>query len=216
MAMKKKWILILIIFPLLMTGSAWAQKEGSPDTKLEFPPLYLSVGAGYAKDFKTSIGASGNLILYKGWGIGVGIKAVNISCIYLPADFHAGVQRLWLFTWDVNAPVDNTIFTSLYIIKEFPTKTKRIRLGVEAGPGLVRLNTHEFTKFTPTERYTSNYTYADITKKAVGLSVRLKAKFEFPDIRIFGCEVALFSSLNPYKNLYGAEFCCNLGWVRSY
>ena len=191
----------------IVSGSVYAQGAMSDVNKDEHSKTYFSMGGGVA-DNGQLIGFAGTHILPKGIGASISYKGDNYNCRDLPSDYYQGLEFV--------APYDYLHILSLNFVKEFSTSTKLFRYGFEGGPSLVTKGTAVFTHKPYNgleDLFESNYTYAYSKKMTVGLSLR--AKMEFPLSRFAGLEAAVFSNINAYRSIIGAEMYLTIGAVRN-
>ena len=158
---------------------------------------YLGFGFG----FPSNVGIGFTLILKNDFGASISYKHTSFD-----------KQKESNFGSASNVPGDQLSVFSLCVIKEFPfPNNKRIRLGLEAGPSLVK-----YEKVEQIDRYYGwfgPYYKAQTSDHSSG-GLSLRAKLEFPLTLAFGLEVALYSNINKYKSYVGFEFYLTLGKVR--
>jgi hypothetical protein len=183
------------------------------DRRARLTALYLSLGSdlGYS-DFFPRAGIAGSFILANNWGGSISMKTAMFRARNLPLDYRPG----GFFLFGDGIPDDGMTMISLCVMREFPSRSKMVRFGLEGGPSLVGYDEVYFTPneysgptlFGPPSNYSSDY----VTKKTAGLALR--AKIEFPLTRYAGCEFAVNSNLNMLRPFIGAEIHLTLGVVR--
>jgi hypothetical protein len=184
----------------------------SSSQKLRMTGLYGAVGFGIGRK-ATPVGISSNFILSNNLGASISYKYKVFKAENLPSDYTAGSN--FLTGPDNSTPDDLFSFFSFNLLKEFPTKYKRIRFGIEAGPSLVKYRIAKFKREPITSILivsSSNYSYRYENFQTVGLSLR--AKMEFPFTRGFGLEAAICSNINEYKSFVALEVYLTFGYVR--
>lgn len=195
----------LIAACLLLAAIADAQTN-EPATVSKGSKIYFAVGggAGYKSQM---LGFSGTWIMKNDWGFSLSYKGNNFEPRNLPSDYYQGL--------DFVKPYDYLHFLSFNYLREFDSKTKLLRYGIEAGPSLVTEGVAVFTHKPYAglnDLFESNYTYTYAQKPAVGLSVR--GKIEFPFSRFAGLEGAVFANVNAFRSIVGGEIYLTLGKVR--
>ena len=167
-----------------------------PDS-LETIKAYLGFGFG----FPSNGGIGFTLILKNNFGLSISYKHTSFD-----------QQKESNFGSVSNVPGDQLSVFSLCVVREFPfANNKRIRIGLEAGPSLVK-----YEKVEQIDRYYGYFGpyYKAQTSDHSSGGLSLRAKLEFPLTLAFGFEIALYSNINKYKSFIGFEFYLTLGKVR--
>jgi len=215
--MKKKLVPAFIFLGMMavrMNAQSLSEIPAGEQSTGHFDNTHVYFGLGLS----APIGAAfaGTVILTSGWG---GSVTWNLSCPSaknLPSDFErssGGLSGLDV----VGERKDKINSISFRVLKEFPTRSKKLRFGLEAGPSLVF--TGVATNFVrvpdpcdPLFGCGANYTYETINSNSLGLS--LKGKLEMAFTRPFGLEIGATSNINPKRSYFGADFLITLGYVR--
>jgi hypothetical protein len=193
---------IMFLFPQFISGQ-------NVDTakKINICKAYLDGGPGITNESEEEVGAGLHLILLNNWGASVSYNVYFPEAVDLPANYYSG-----LCLFGNCKPNDNLTSTSLRVMREFPTKTKLIRFGIEGGFSFVGYKKAHFSYNSNQGFFDSNYIVTYSQKYSGGVSLRLKA--EFPFTRFAGLELAMVSNINPYLSYVGMELTMTLGVVR--
>lgn len=204
-----KHICLVILF-CLISYSAYPQADSLKINTLRLTGSYLGLGFGACK---SGIGGviSGTFILSNNWGASIRYNPNSFLAENMPDDYIDLVLFMPFLTNGI--PSDNVTALSVNIIKEFPTKTRFVRFGIEFGPAFVK---YELARFTPVPNWIpllgSNYDVSHDTDNCIGFSMRGKA--EFPLTRFAGLEAAPYVNINRFRNFFGIDFCLTLGLLR--
>ena len=149
-----------------------------------------------------------------GWGGAVYVSGWGTDSRNKPSDYSSGTS---LFGNSSNDLPDDFTAWSFRVVKEFPTKSKSSRLGLELGPTFIKGNMHE--NFQPNPEpcmwgfCPPNYTHDMVSKSGAGVSFR--AKIEAPVSVPFGLELGFNANINSVQHYFGADVMLNLGLVRA-
>jgi hypothetical protein len=163
----------------------------------------FGVGGGFCTHGKI-FGLNNSLIFKNDWGAGISMKTNILKSERLPHDFYTGNS------WNITPPMDYVHFLSFTLIKKFPVAPKKIKIGIESGPSVVRYN-YAYFKFNPNYPDPNNlenkYNKYRSINTILGFQFRVKTEFIFP---FGGFEMAMFSEYTEYKSVFGMEFYFNL------
>jgi hypothetical protein len=150
------------------------------------------------------IGFSNTLIFENDWGAGISMETNILKSERLPDDFYSGNG------WNITPPMDYVHFLSFTLIKKFPIAPKKIKIGIEGGPSVVRYN-YAYFKLNPNYPDPNNlenkYNKYRSIKTTIGFLFRVKTEFITP---FGGFEMALFSEKTEHKSVLGMDFYLNL------
>jgi hypothetical protein len=150
------------------------------------------------------------------WGGSINIRANLSKSDDVPSDYYDDGLR-------VIAPKDYLTAISFNFLKKFPTSKKNIRIGLEAGPAWVRNNIAQFESnpdYDPDAEsdgwnwFSPNYLYYkshDATSK-IGFSFTARAEYIFA--RHSSLDLALYTVINGYQTIVGANLCVSLGRIQ--
>ena len=208
--MKKALVISILAFYGMVNIPINAQSS----TPFESTHFYVGLGVSAPQGGVVAM----TLILPNGWGTSATYNLLTPVAQNLPSDYKGGSGIFNFFGSGNNDKVyDEITAISFRALKEFPTKSKYVRVGLEAGPSLVRTEIADNFVFRPVSGgdifgYPSNYDYEVITSNTIGLS--LKGKLELAFTRPFGFEIGITSNINSKRSYYGADFLITLGHVR--
>jgi hypothetical protein len=189
--------LIVILYPRIN----FAQTDSAVLQKVKLSYAYLDFGVGISENL--IIGIGGNFVLSNKWGGSLSYTYYSPEAKELPANYTGSF---------FGNPSDNLSAYSVRLIREFPTHTKLIRIGIEGGLSFIEYQKAHFAPNLNPGWFGSNYIVTQSIENTAGLS--LKGKAEFPLSRFLGCEIALISNFNEYQSYVGAELHFMLGLVR--
>lgn len=153
--------------------------------------LYI-LGFGATGPFGAAV--NGTYIHSSGWGGTVALHGWSAQAQGVESDFNP-----WQPMETLMEPTDDYRAWSFRAVRTFPTKTEKVRWGLEAGPSFVK------GWEPPNKHY-------DEVSTALGLSLRAKA--EFPLTRFFGLEAGAQANLNGLRTYFGVDVMFTLGWLR--
>jgi hypothetical protein len=209
--MKKiKFICFAALFGVL-SNCTYSQADSLITNKTLLSKYYVGFGAGFCNK-GLEVGLSSTFILSNDWGGSIRFNSNFFEAKNLPPDYYDFV--LFMPFLSNGLPSDNVNVLSFNLIKEFPTRSKLIRFGIEMGPSLVNYKIANFRPVSnPIPFLGSNYDIIRDKQSTVGLSLRLKA--EFPLTRFAGLEIAAYTNVNGLQSVSGIELIClNLGLLR--
>jgi len=158
--------------------------------------------------FPWSVGAHVSFLSLKDLGIGFSVKLTKLKSSDRVVDFKKSTFNL--------KPGDILITYSLFFVKEFPTRKHNTQAGIELGVAFVdyvaaRSDDQNIGSFMEnfSSLGSSNYYIGYSHRYTLGMSYRLKLKFQFR--KYTGLEMAIAGNLNIYKPYIGFE----LGWIIS-
>lgn len=196
--------LILIVNLLFLAFPIYGQDTIPTAKEKESSIVYINFDGGIAT------GKSGgvveialNVIIPTNWGLSCGYSENFKTAKNLPSDYHS----LWY-----GDPTDHLTALSLRLNKVFPTHSKKIRFGLEAGPSLIIYKELRFEKNNNSGWFNNTYNTNEDKQISIGLS--LKAKVEFPLSRYFGLELAAISNINGKQSYVGIMFGISTGVLR--
>lgn len=214
----KAWVATLSLVAAFAHAST-AQQSGSP---FRLEALYGSAGSGqeflqqYDEGFFVDpmTGTLGiTAFTCSGFGLAVHKRALTFVSRHLPDDYDKGSS------WGGRPTEKVRIYALSAVWKYQPFKTPLLRLGVEAGPALLKYWRSSFTPQPVTTSggfvwtsHSSNYSHQLYETRSVGLNLAVRA--EAPLSRGFGFEYSLWSHLNRECTLMGGEFSLTVGVVR--
>ena len=131
---------IAFLFPLVI----FAQDNETSDKQTKQHKFYINIGKGISLDGKL-FGVGLNSIYSNNWGFSLSYNHLGTVPEGLPSNY-------------TKSGITNNLNTfSFRILKEFSTKTKLIRFGVEAGPSLISYELADLRKYnTPSSNYNSS------------------------------------------------------------
>lgn len=190
----KKYLPILIFFLGLKISPATAQSDLSPRL------LYIGLGASYPKGFV----ATGGSYNKNGWGGTLSINPMWSSASNVPADYHDGGFTL------INNLNDFTLLAAIRVLKEWSTKSKPLKFGIEAGPVLVHTSIPDnFQYVSGWHLFSSNYTFDKVKENSVGFSLRGKFELSFSDWG--GLELGCNANSSKGKSYFGVDLILTFG-----
>lgn len=198
-----------------------ARMKAQPDSGIpaneplisHFDNTHLYFGLGLS----APVGAAfaGTVILRSGWGGSVTWNLSYPSAKNLPSDFEPGSGFLSGLDL-IGEGKDKINAIAFRALKELPTRSKKLRFGIEAGPSWVftGVAANFVRKPAPCGLFgcDANYDYDIVNSNSLGLS--LKGKLEMAFTRPFGLEIGATSNINPKRSYFGADFLITLGYVR--
>jgi len=119
----KKIIYMLCLVFVLLPKTNFAQEEKVADQQSHLKYIYLNIGKGVADGNLFGLGL--NFIYLKNWGFSMSYNNLATVPDGLPAKY------------DKRDITNNLNSFSFRILREFSTKTKLIRFGIEAGPSFI-------------------------------------------------------------------------------
>ena len=155
-------VIFLVLY--LVTGAAMAQDAIKESSGARLTRVYLGVGGS-----DPMVGINGNFILSNEWGCSVGFDNFGKQAEEMPYNYKPGLEIIDILS---NETHDELRSYSVRLMKEFPTSSKLIRFGVEAGPSMVHYRKAHFTPNTAEFNLGSNYNIAYTYNNGVGLSLR--------------------------------------------
>ncbi|MEP7168491.1 MAG: hypothetical protein ABI855_03915 [Bacteroidota bacterium] len=195
----------LLVLALALGNNVFGQRDTAENHKVKLSQFYggLGGGLGHKGDI---IGMSSTFILTNDWGASISYKNNFFKPKNIPDNYYEGAFL---------PPVDFLQIISLKLLKEFPTKNKRLRFGIEGGPSWVNYQT---TNFLGLENNIfafkgAIYETSHTVKNSIGLSLRAKA--EFPFFKYLGIEGAAFANINKLNSFLGMELYLTFGLVRN-
>lgn len=196
-------ILIVLFFPFKNPAQNAALR------KQEVKPQYIYISTGAGPVLKGALlNFSANLIQSNYWGYSVKYNKSGIKARKLPSDYVSG-----LCIFGPCYPTDDLNTFSVKLMKEFPTTSKRVRFGVEAGPAFGTFREARFFRKPNSGWFGSNYDVRYTDSGVIGLEMR--AKLALPVTPYIGLETALATCINSKLSYLGIEFLCTLGKVRN-
>ncbi|OFY65334.1 MAG: hypothetical protein A2V64_04870 [Bacteroidetes bacterium RBG_13_43_22] len=208
--MKIKKIVSAAIISCLATFMVYPQADSLATKKLQVSGAYLGMGFGA---FKSGLGGviSGTFLLSNNWGISLRYNPNSMETKNMPDDYIDLVLGIPFLTNGI--PSDNINAFSVHVVREFPTKTNLVRLGLELGPSFIK---YEEAVFTPVDAWIpllgSNYDVSHVPDNCIGFSIR--GKIEFPLTRFAGLETAPYALINGLRSILGIDFVLTLGFLR--
>jgi len=210
--MKKTIFIFLLVLFSISSNYGYSQTDTLESNRVELSEYYSGFGLGYCgKGMEVEF--QGTFIFSNNWGASLRYNSFFLRAKNLPDDYY---NYTHIFPLAANgAPFDKLTLISFLFLKEFPTKLKFVRFGIEFGPSFIR---HQLSNFEPVANpipfLDSNYAISRENNNSIGLAFRIKV--EFPITRVVGVEVAAFNSINEFQSVLGIELLLNLGILRDY
>ncbi len=176
--------------------------------------IYAYGGLGTSWPFGGA--ASLTFVSPSGWGGSAAFNALWPKAKNLPADYKAGTglfSPVYIFS---DGPTDAIIAVSGRAVRQFPTRTGRLRLNAEVGPSVVW--TEVLDRFVPQHvppdplGGPANYKYEEVYSTTIGLSLRASIVGAF--LRPLGLEIGVFSNINPKRSCVGLDAMLVFGHIR--
>lgn len=180
---------------------ASSQTENTNNRQVRSPNLYLGLGGGGCNEGYT-LGINGAVIYPNSWGMSVGFDSYAFRTRNMPKDYQSGLKFSDPFSGD-NMPQDHINSLSFCLNKEFTTRFKRLRAGVDLGPTYVNYVQKIFRPNPNPGWLGSNYLISESSKGSVGLFLRCRADFAMA--RFCGVEMAMVANTNDAKPYFGWE-----------
>lgn len=201
----------IMILPMKAQSGSGTSAEEQSISHFDNTLVYFGLG------LSAPIGGvfAGTVILRSGWGGSVTWNISYPSAKNLPSDFDPGSGFLSGLDL-IGEGKDKINAISFRVLKELPTRSKKLRFGIEAGPSWVFTGVAANFVRNPAPcglfGCDANYDYEIINSNSPGLS--LKGKFEMAITSPFGLEIGVTSNINPKRSYFGADFLVTLGYVR--
>jgi hypothetical protein len=197
MNIMKNLLVLFLVFNGLANVLLSAQNDSTEfrNKQLNPSPIYFGVGGTFPLGVVLTTGAFGR----QGWGGSISFNATWRPAKNLPNNYDSG-KGLFGEGRD-NIDNDNMQTFSVRVIKQFPTNSKNIIVGLEAGPSYVVTKIAD--QFIPTPNpctvdpffgFTfckANYTYQRENINSLGWSMKGKIRINRPQ-----CELGLYANLN--------------------
>jgi hypothetical protein len=209
----KKAIWILLVF-IGLSSTLQSQHDSLPPRKetrlsalyITYTPFSLIRRFSFfaeSRDVNSSITA----FLSNGIGSVMAWRVYDIKAKNIPSDFKGG---LFAFIFEPTEIISIYAFRGLYML---PLPEKKLRIGFEAGPALVRYEKAVFYKVSdPTNGWGPNYDY--YLKPILNYGASFKFKFEYDFTRYFGLEYSMAVNYSPYDIDVIPDLGINIGFVR--
>lgn len=198
--------IIVTALMLTLTGKLLAQTPSNQEKEVKVQYVYLSGGGGVIINGSVA-GASINLIQSNNWGYTAKFNWAGIEARALPQDYQPGIC---IFGGCV--PTDDLVTVSMKLMREFPTRSKSLRFGVEAGPAFGIFREAYFIRNPNMGWFGSSYYTRYSESGSIGLEMR--AKLALPLTTVAGLEAAIVSAINAQQPYLGIEFMLTTGKVR--
>jgi hypothetical protein len=189
---------------------------------LKLTSCYIGFGGnfGHQQSFFPKVGLSGTFLLSNNWGGNINFKVKDFKAD-VPKDYSGGSkEQPFLF----GSFSDYLSISTLNVVREFPTRMKRLRFGIELGLSWLTYSKLKFNKIAPFYKYYSingdtfsrliinNYSTERSLSSAIGFSMR--TKIELPLTRIMGLELAVYANINKFQTYIGLEAYLSFGFIR--
>jgi hypothetical protein len=190
-----------ILLCLILLGICLVSFSQAPG-KVKLSSLYINAGIGSGHNI-SPLGVSTTFVLSNNWG--GSIRLMERLFDALPQK-----QQKYFSLVDPNDLLD--IF-SITVLREFKTKQKNVKFGLEAGPSWVRYRVAEYQGHTNFW----GYDYYEVTYNPAleSLGLFLRAKVNLNVARAVAFEFAAFGNINPYRSFAGLELSVNFGYLRA-
>lgn len=210
----KKRLVFLLVCCFVISVCANAQADTLVATTGPFKKTHVYGGLGISGPLGGVL--AGTVILRSRWGGSVTYNALSVTAKELPSDYIGGTGLFNIFEGEDDKVYDDIIAVSLRVLREFPTTSKMVRLGIEAGPSFVTTEVAGNFVYNPNPcgalGCAPNYYFDRVKKNSIGLS--LKGKLELAFSPPAGFEIGLTSNINPNRTYFGVDFMITLGYVR--
>jgi hypothetical protein len=200
--MKKLKLNLITSLLLLFSGFSYAQDADSTDSEEHsVRPTEFSIAVLQGvlhKNIKNIFEVYAMISFSDNWGVSMGLVELDTKAKATPPGYHTSA---W-FGSDA-PPVDHVSSYSMRLVKEFPTRLKRFKLGVEGGPAYIKQGVANFSMDKSGLFGTTRYFVSYANKNALGLTFRAKANAKLN--HYLGIETAVVSGVNRYRSFVSGE-----------
>ena len=210
----KNTILLICLIVSFLPQLNYAQSSLPTHQKTKLTAIYANISlirSGFSiEDIGAEIGV--NFILSNNWGGSLSLSGLQQEAKELPSNYSSGS---FLGYYSRVYPLDKMKAYSFRVVRVFPSKTKKLRFGLEGGLSLVEHTTAHFAFTGVSSTFwgsSSNYKTSYFTKNTLGVS--FKAKLELPVARWVGFEFAAITDINSYRSYFGGEVGLIVGLLR--
>lgn len=150
----------------------------------------------------------GTFVIKSGWGLTLGHRMMKGVAPGTPGDYKS--EGICVTGYCV--PRDEYFTTYFGVVKEFPSKYKRLRWGAELSASYSDMRFPQFTPRTNTGIFGSNYYTTYNRGESVGAMARVKLDYSI--LKFVGLQLGVFMHANNRATLFGIDLSVTAGYLR--